>query len=256
MMTGEHELYLSRLILNPRSRDVRRDLGNCQELHRTLLKALPQVEDNEAKARERFGVLHRLEIDQRQQKLTLLVQSFLKPTWSRLPSDYLLLTDEENPACKPVHETYARLGAGQCLTFRVRANPTRRVSGKNEQEAQWHGKRVEIRDEGQQIAWLQRKGKEAGFKLASVRINPTVPNVNLAPQGKLFGYRRHSQETSAEPAYEVSGSNRRMSFGSVLFEGELIVTDVKAFREALVKGIGSGKAYGFGLLSIARPVSF
>jgi hypothetical protein len=36
--------------------------------------------------------LHRLEIDQRQQKLTLLVQSFLKPAWSRLPSDYLLLT--------------------------------------------------------------------------------------------------------------------------------------------------------------------
>ena len=47
-----------------------------------------------------------------------------------------------------------------------------------------------------------------------------------------------------------------MSFGSVLFEGELIVTDVEAFRAALVKGIGSGKAYGFGLLSIARPVSF
>ena len=117
MITGEHELYLSRLILNPRSRDVRRDLGNCHELHRTILRALPQVEDNGAKARERFGVLHRLEIDQRQQKLTLLVQSFLKPAWSRLPSDYLLLTDEENPACKPVHDTYSRLGAGQCLPF-------------------------------------------------------------------------------------------------------------------------------------------
>jgi CRISPR system Cascade subunit CasE len=256
MMAEEHELYLSRLILNPRSRAVRWDIGNCHELHRTILRALPQVEENGAKARERFGVLHRLEIDQRRPKLTLLVQSFLKPDWSRLPSDYLLLTDEENPACKPVHETYSRLGAGQCLTFRVRANPTRRVSGKNTQEAQWHGKRVEIRDEGQQIAWLQRKGQEAGFKLASVRINPTVPNVNLAPQGKLFGYRRNSEETSAGPAYEVSGSSRRMSFGSVLFEGELIVIEVKAFREALVKGIGSGKAYGFGLLSIARSVSF
>jgi CRISPR system Cascade subunit CasE len=256
MMTEEHELYLSRLLLNPRSREVRRDLGNCHELHCTILRALPQVEDNGAKARERFGVLHRLELDQRQQKLTLLVQSFLKPAWSRLPSDYLLFSDEENPACKPVHETYSRLGAGQCLTFRVRANPTRRVSEKNTQEAQWHGKRVEIRDEEQQIAWLQRKGKEAGFKLASVRINPTVPNVNLAPQGKLFGYRRSSQETSAGPADEVFGSNRRMAFDSVLFEGELIVTDVEAFREALVKGIGSGKAYGFGLLSIARPVSF
>jgi CRISPR system Cascade subunit CasE len=176
-MMMEYEAYLSRLILNPRSRDVRRDLGNCHELHRTLLRAFPQVEDNVAKARERFGVLHRLDVDQRQQKLALLVQSFLKPEWSRLPSDYLLLTDEENPACKPIHETYSRLDTGQHLAFRVRANPTRRVSSKNEKEASWQGKRVEIRDEEQQIVWLQRKGRDAGFKLASVRINHTVPNV-------------------------------------------------------------------------------
>ena len=255
-MTGEHELYLSRLILNPRSRDVRRDLGNCYELHRTMLRAFPQVEDNGTKARECFSVLHRLDVDQQQQKLTLLVQSSLKPDWSRLPSDYLSLTDEENPACKPIHETYARLDVGQHLTFRMRANPTRRVSSKNEKEASWQGKRVEIRDEAQQIAWLQRKGGEAGFKLASVRINHAIPNVHPAPQGKLFGYHRHSQETLTDPTREASRRNRRMSFGSVLFEGELIVTDTDAFREALVKGIGSGKAYGFGLLSIARPVSF
>ena len=183
------------------------------------------------------------------------MQSSLKPNWDRLLSDYLLLTDEENPACKLIHEMYSRLGAGQHLTFRVRANPTRRVSSKNEKEASWQGKRVEIRDEEQQIAWLQRKGRDAGFKLASVRISHTVPNVNPAPQGKLFGYRRNSQEVSTDPAREAPGNNRRMSFGSVLFEGELIVTDTEAFRDALVKGIGSGKAYGFGLLSIARPVS-
>jgi CRISPR system Cascade subunit CasE len=37
----------------------------------------------------------------------------------------------------------------------------------------------------------------------------------------------------------------------VLYEGELEVTDTAAFRQALEKGIGSGKAYGFGLLSVA-----
>lgn len=251
----EHELYLSRLLLNPRSRDVRRDVGNCYELHRTILKAFPQVEDNEAKARQRFGVLHRLDVDQRQQNLTLLVQSFRTPDWRNLPADYLLLTAEENPACKPIHETYSRLEAGQPLTFRVRANPTRRVSSKNEKEVSWQGKRVEIRDEEQQLAWLQRKGREAGFTLAAVRMNHAVPNVSPTPQGKLFGSRRHRQETLTDPTPEVSGRERRMSFGSVLFEGELIVTDAEAFREVLVKGIGSGKAYGFGLLSIARPVS-
>jgi CRISPR system Cascade subunit CasE len=44
-----------------------------------------------------------------------------------------------------------------------------------------------------------------------------------------------------------------MTFGSVLFEGVLQVTDPDGFRETLATGIGSGKAYGFGLLSIAPP---
>ena len=38
---------------------------------------------------------------------------------------------------------------------------------------------------------------------------------------------------------------------SVLFEGLLRITDETCFLETLVRGIGSGKAFGFGLLSIA-----
>ena len=49
-------------------------------------------------------------------------------------------------------------------------------------------------------------------------------------------------------------SQMAMTFGSVLFDGELEVNDANAFRAALRSGIGSGKAYGFGLLSIARAV--
>jgi len=46
-----------------------------------------------------------------------------------------------------------------------------------------------------------------------------------------------------------------MTFGSVLFEGRLTIDDVEKFRETLAIGIGSGKAYGFGLLSIAPASS-
>jgi CRISPR system Cascade subunit CasE len=42
-----------------------------------------------------------------------------------------------------------------------------------------------------------------------------------------------------------------MTFGSVLFEGRLAITDTEQFRATLAAGIGSGKAYGFGLLSVA-----
>jgi CRISPR system Cascade subunit CasE len=46
-----------------------------------------------------------------------------------------------------------------------------------------------------------------------------------------------------------------MSFGNVLFDGRLQVTDAEVFRRTLTQGIGSGKAFGFGLLSVAPAAS-
>ena len=57
-------LFLSRLTINARSRNVRRDLADCQGLHRTLLAAFPQAPRG-ASAREHFAVLHRVDTDAR-----------------------------------------------------------------------------------------------------------------------------------------------------------------------------------------------
>jgi CRISPR-associated protein, Cse3 family len=48
-----------------------------------------------------------------------------------------------------------------------------------------------------------------------------------------------------------AGSDDAPHIGAVLFTGYLKVTDADRFRTALEHGIGSGKAFGFGLLSIA-----
>ncbi len=79
-------MYLSRLLLDPRSRAVRRDLADCQELHRTVMAAFPPTSDGSA--RERLGVLHRLEVDRRQNRLILYVQSGEEPDWSLLPPGF------------------------------------------------------------------------------------------------------------------------------------------------------------------------
>jgi CRISPR system Cascade subunit CasE len=42
-----------------------------------------------------------------------------------------------------------------------------------------------------------------------------------------------------------------MTHFAVVFDGLLRVTDTGAFTETLVHGLGSAKAFGFGLLSIA-----
>ena len=81
-------MYLSRLVLNPRSRVVRRDLADCQSLHRTVLSAFPVTGDGVG-ARAEFGVLHRLEPSRFGTAPALLVQSAEAPDWSRLPPEYL-----------------------------------------------------------------------------------------------------------------------------------------------------------------------
>jgi len=50
------------------------------------------------------------------------------------------------------------------------------------------------------------------------------------------------------------GKINDISLSSVLFEGRLRVTDRDLFLETMKKGIGSGKAYGFELLSIAKAL--
>ena len=52
---------------------------------------------------------------------------------------------------------------------------------------------------------------------------------------------------------EFKRGERRVTLGVATFEGVLEVTDPDALRRALTHGIGRGKAYGCGLMTLARP---
>lgn len=234
-------LYLSQLVLNGACRDVRRDLADCAALHTRMLSAFPD-DPTITSARDHFGVLYRVEPAGANGGARMLVQSRHRPDWSRLPTGYLRVSA---PDPKPVDQLYAHITDGQELLFRLRANPTRRISNRNtEQGEQWRGKRVELRREQDQLAWLHRKGEQAGFALVTARTcnadgeatDATVPDLRTRDTATRVTSRRAA---------------RQLTFASVVFEGRLRVIDVSAFRHALEHGIGSGKAFGFGLLSIA-----
>lgn len=229
-------MYLSRLILNPRNKRARRDLVDCGEMHRTVMNAFPP---GIGPARSQFGVLHRVDV-RSDGEVTLFVQSRQRPDWSHLPPDYLL----DQPACKPVASIYAGLTAGSVLRFRLRANPTRKIDTKSDASGRRrHGRRVEFRTEAECTGWLQRKAQAGGFELLSVRLNPAVPDVTARPEGSSIRLTGTQQD----------GTPRPLTFAAVLFEGHLRVTDVDQFLATLEKGIGPGKAYGLGLLSVAAP---
>lgn len=102
----------------------------------------------------------------------------------------------------------------------------------------------------------------AGFELLTVEANA---DLGAGQQRReriedIFGFSPEGEpaaripDTRSNPIPKVHGGRRgtgQLTFGAVLFEGRLRVTDADLFRAALASGIGPAKAYGFGLLSIA-----
>jgi CRISPR system Cascade subunit CasE len=212
-------MYLSRLILNPRSRRVQRELAEPYEMHRSLMKAFP---DNLSPEEER--VLFRVDEHPRL-GLTLLVQSRDVPDWSWLVEEsargYLLRVADSNPAVKSFDPHPV---AGQTLAFRVRVNPT--IKTKREGRPVRNG----LFDEDAQQAWLVRKAEAGGFRILSI---------NSVAEGKIGS------------GVKYDGATHKLTLLAVRFDGLLQVTDPAQLVETVRHGVGSAKGFGFGLLSLA-----
>lgn len=228
-------MHLSKLTLNPRSRAVQSDLADCQQLHRTVMAGFPAVE--RSSARQDLGILYRADVSSATARITLLVQARERPDYGSLASDYLL----EAPVSTVLDPLLDSLNDGARCRFRLRANPTKRVHQANTSQGErWGGRRIDLRDDESRQQWLERKAEQAGFRLVAVQGRPDIPAAAPTGSETVIGFRA-----------DQSGQRRRLTFGAVVFDGRLEVIDAAAFRRAIEAGIGSGKAYGFGLLSIA-----
>jgi len=242
-------VYLSRLLLNCLSRQVRSELAHPYEMHRTLVRGFERhLSESDVSGREKCGMLFRADVDEQGHQVIVYVQSILEPDWRCLEGlDGYLFASQGEPGAvyKDISRAYALLQDSQTLSFRLRANPTKRIGrGAGEGMA---GKRVGLVREEEQTAWLERKGRTGGFALLS--------------SGQTGGLVESRQPLAVEVRTEGKQTGRKrdhthahtMTHLSVLFDGRLRITDAEAFRETLLRGIGSAKAYGFGLLSIAPP---
>ena len=127
------------------------------------------------------------------------------------------------------------------LRFKLVANPTRKIGTKTGADGRKNnGKRVELRGEEEWLAWLERKAGQSGFRLKAVRASAHVPDLRSGRDLRAVGL-----------AKQPDGSSTRLTFCGVAFEGRMQVVDSVLFHAALRAGIGSGKAYGYGLLSLA-----
>lgn len=225
-------MYLSKLLLNPRCRDARRDLSSPYELHRTLAHAF--TTDSGTDYRDAHKVLFRIEpMAYAHAQPVVLVQSRTQPVWTELPETYLL--NNADPA--KTKEVAPSFTTGQTLAFRLVANPTK----KEKREGRNQGRRVALPDHLDADAthedaptparlWLDRKGEQHGFQVQYANTDAF-----------WLGLDRRGVAKNGIPIFGVR------------YDGLLQVTDPARLLDALATGIGPAKAFGFGLLSVARP---
>lgn len=211
------------------------------------MSGFPDV-DIQQGVRAKLGVLYRVEMKTGEGQVIAYVQSKAKPDWNSLIElGYLLPAREtlmHNPAVKPISEHYDTIRNGDELRFRLLANPTKKVGTTTKSQRQAgiakdNGRRVGIINHNRQIEWLRRKGEQNGFELLSVQADNCVSDVIQAEIRTLYSKRRTTQSNP-------------ITMHSVMFDGKLRVVNVDVFRLALQNGIGPGKAYGCGLLSITK----
>jgi len=215
-------LYLYKLLLNLNDRAVRRDLANPYDMHRTMARAYADQGQDLVRPH-----LWRLEAPDAGDRPYVLVQSTQAGIWSALPPGYLLNLQER------LWDPAQVLKEGRPVLFRVRANPTvNRVpagsipEASSQQPTRENRKRLGLSREAEQLEWLYRQAQRLG--LGAVEASVT--------QSKRVSFRkRHTNVTLA----------------SAQFDGKAVIADPTALVAGLCSGIGRGKSFGHGLLSLA-----
>lgn len=220
-------MFLHRIHLDPRCREVRRDLADPYQLHSTLCRAFCEPDSKCPKG----AFLWRLEPETDPAgHPRILVQSRTLPDWAGIGvKGWLAKADP--PIDLKERLKLDSIKVGQRFRFRLRANPcvTR------------NGKRLGLlRIEDQEI-WLVRKGRQHGFSLPQM---PSFDHPDMAK--KRVAVLIYQEQMLRGKQHNGNG----IKIFSVYYDGILTVVETDKFRDVLQTGIGHGKAMGLGLLSV------
>jgi CRISPR system Cascade subunit CasE len=207
----EKPMFLARLRLDPASAQARRDLSDPYNMHRTLVRAFV-TEDQSAVPR----FLWRMEPVYDWKRPEILVSAERAGDWRFLEGEagYLRQDEDGGVACRQI-DLATVIQPDAVLRFRMAANPTVTRAGK----------RLGLVGEDGQLEWLGRQGERHGFQVLGA----------LVSGGDMMYGRRQGG---------------RVSLLRVLFDGVMQVRDPQLLRQAMLAGIGPGKAFGCGMLSV------
>lgn len=211
---------LTRIYLNPRKRGGRKLLTNPEAMHAAVRAAFPpDLDTTEGRVLWRAdstGDEHLLYIvgPEKPDALHIVEQA----GWDTRP-----------PQSADYERFLGTLMKGQHWRFGLVANPVSSKAG----ERGTRGTLVAHVTPEQQLAWLKQRSEAAGFRLLT----------DTAVTGReRLRFRRSTESTSSTVSLSIAR-----------FTGSLEITNADKLRRTLTQGIGRARAYGCGLLTLARP---
>lgn len=212
-------MILTRMYLNIRRAGARKLIASPQAMHAAVLAGYPPGEDP-------GRALWRVDGGD-QLNPTLWVVSKARPDFTHLEEQAGWPTQ---PTIKSIE--YAGLldvlASGQDWAFRITVNPTHRGERGGRKQVFAH-----VTAE-QQTRWLLDRQARMGVSLVD-----------------LGGMPRFSLQGRDIKRFGRGGAT--VTLGTATFGGVLRVQDPEALRTVMTEGLGRAKAYGCGLLTLARP---
>jgi len=210
---------LTRITLNLRSRTVRTDLADALFLHKTLMRLVPDHLGDQP--RRAAGLLFRLE---EATDPVLLVQTADHPDLDALPARY---GSVEQRDLTPMHHA---LAPGLTVHYRITAAPVVRPARTTPHPVTGDRRgRPKPLFGADALAWWHRQAAQTGLDLHTATATPRTFHRNL----------------------RANPDKPDLRLALTRFDGTATVTDPAALRTALTAGIGRGKPYGAGLLTLA-----
>lgn len=248
-------MYLTRIYLNPHRRGARQLMRSRQVLHAAVMNCFPPG------ALEGAGmprVLWRLDRPpvarsgpsrQGSPSCALFISSPVPPDPSHIVEEAGYATDG-GVLVRDMGVFLDRLEAGQRWGFRLCVNPTFREAS----QVNTRGRRKVLAHvtQDQQTQWVLDRAGRCGFRvISSAEYGGDLPVLEDSDGQRVDGANLLINGVERSVAEFKRGSSR-VTLALATFEGVLEVTDPDALRHGLVHGVGRGKAYGCGLLTLSR----
>lgn len=228
-------MYLTRFRINTARIGARRLLSSPQMMHAAVLSSFAEIpEPSGAGPRilwrvDRGGsaATYLYLVSPARPDLTHLVEQAGWPQTGRWETfDYRPFLD--------------RLAKGEEWAFRLTANPVH-TARRSDDEPTKITAHVGLR---YQIGWLLKRQEQAGF-----RVLEKAPERQMIPEMDNYELIVHNRRNLA---FRKSGQKDPVTVVAVTFDGRLEITDPHALRRTLTQGLGKAKAYGCGLMTLAK----